>query len=344
VPRSGRGQGTGGAFLAAQGRRTAEGTKFYSHRQFFCPNWDAPKLRVPLSWFFYAGHVLRHTRSGDLVVIDNYEFLYIVAAWLLKIFRRVTFILDYEDGKYVSDRSWSRILSGLAELAGRPLMRAAMLAHPALGERLPAAVPKEVVPGFIPRKLPGITREPAAEVRFLYSGALDCTRGVDLLLEALRHLPEHGWRLDITGHGPLAEQVARFAQDPRWSSRVKYHHSLPPEAYAAVVSAAHVGLNCQRPSDPISGVTFPSKMFTYLSAGLLVISSKASAMEQICGNACFYYDEETPLSLANAMKEVMANFSAVRQKLDLAAVCDRYSVEATATRLQQMLKTMGVAR
>ena len=320
-------------------------TEFAGNRQFFCGNWDAPKWRVPLSWFFYARHVLRHVRSGDVVVIDNYEFIYIVAARLVQLFRRVTFILDYEDGKHLSDRGWPGILSGLAEWAGRPLIRAATLAHPSLGRRLPASVPTEVVPGFILQKLRGITRNPGgSDVRFLYSGALDATRGVDLLLEALEHLPERGWRLDITGHGALTDRIARFVQDPRWSGKVKYHYSLPQEDYARVVAAAHAGLNCQRASDPVSEVTFPSKIFTYLSAGLLVISSKAGAVEELCDNACFYYAEETPQSLAAAMKTVMADFSAVRQKLDLAAVSDRYSIEASTARLRRMLERIGVVK
>ena len=90
-------------------------TKFSSHRQLFCSNWDAPKLRIPLSWLFYARHILKHTRNGDLLMIDNYELIYIIAAMCARIFRRVTIILDYEDGKHLIDRGWHRILSGLAE-------------------------------------------------------------------------------------------------------------------------------------------------------------------------------------------------------------------------------------
>ena len=316
-------------------------TKFSTHRQFFCANWDASKLRIPLSWFFYARHVLRHVRSGDLVLIDNYEFIYIVAARLVQIFRRVTFILDYEDGKHLIDRGWAGILSGLAEAGGRPLIRAATLAHPVLDERLPAGVPTELVPGFVPNRLSPRAPMPGGEVRFLYSGALDHTRGVDLLLAALPHLPETGWHLDITGHGPLGESVARFLQDSRWQGKVKYHQALPPEAYERVLAAAQAGLNCQRKSDPISDVTFPSKVFTYLSVGLMVISSNASCVEQICGNACFYYEGETPQALAGAMQAVIENFQEVRQKLDLSVVCERYSPEATAERLKRLLKTIG---
>jgi glycosyltransferase involved in cell wall biosynthesis len=331
----------------AEDRRTARWlpaveTMFASFRQFFCANWDVPKLRVPLSWVFYARHVLRHVCSGDLVMIDNYEFTYIVAARLVHLFRRVKFVLIYLDGKHLIDRSWPRVLSWLAETSGRGLLSGALLSTPELGKRLADGMPKELVPGFVPDELPTGPGMPDREVRFLYSGRLDRERGGDLLLAAAEHLPENGWRLDITGQGPLMEQVTRFAQDPRWSRKVKYHHSLPADAYQRVIAAAHAGLNCQRVSDPISGVTLPSKVFTYLSAGLLVISSKAGAVEQLCRGACFYYEGDTPQSLAGAMKEVMANFSAVRRKLDPAAVWDQYSMKATVGRMRRLLRAVGV--
>jgi glycosyltransferase involved in cell wall biosynthesis len=315
-------------------------TKFSTHRQFFCANWDVPRLRIPLSWFFYARHVLRHVRSGDLVAIDNYEFIYFFAAWLLRLFRRVTFVLDYEDGKHLSDRSWWRVLNGLAERGGRPLLRGAILAHPGLGKRLPATLPTELVPGFVLRRPKAVPVPPAA-VHFVYSGHLDQVRGVDLLLDALSQLPAGGWHLDITGTGPLASRVAQLAQDSRWKDRVAFHQYLPGDAYEELLATCQVGLNCQRPSDPVSEVTFPSKVFSYLSAGLMVLSSTASAMKRICGNGCFYYEEETSRSLAVAMTEVIEHFPAVRQKLDLEAVFGQYSMEATTTRLQRWLKAIS---
>ena len=319
-------------------------TRYTGHRQFFCANWDAPKVRVPLAWLFYARHVLRHTRSGDVVVMDNYEFIYVFAAWWLRLFRRVTFILEYEDGKHLIDRSIWKLLSGLAETAGRPLLSGALLTHPALGRRLPAALPTELVPGFVPEIIPAYHDRTGSEVRFLYSGTLDGPRGVDLLLEALKLLPAQGWHLDITGYGPLAESISRFVSDARWRGRLEYHQSLPPDAHGRLLAACHAGLNCQRTSDPISGVTFPSKVFTYLSAGLVVISSRASEVEKICGKACLYYDGETPQSLAAAMNEAITDFAAVCQKLDRTEVTRRFSVEATTARLKIFLLTVGQSK
>jgi glycosyltransferase involved in cell wall biosynthesis len=202
-----------------------------------------------------------------------------------------------------------------------------------------------VVPGFIPKKLPGITREPGLEeVRFLYSGALDTTRGVNLIFEALEYLPKDGWRLEVAGDGSIKELIREVACSLQWREKVTYHGVLSTEANNRLMAECHVGLNCQRSSDPVSGVTFPSKIFTYLSAGLLVISSKAGAVEEFCGNACLYYEGETPQSLAGAMKAVMADFSTARQKLDLTAVSDRYSITATTERLRRMLRVFGLPK
>jgi len=216
-----------------------------------------------------------------------------------------------------------------------------MLAHPALGKRLPATMPTELVPGFVPGEIPMKQGAPGPEVRFLYSGTLDHPRGVDLLLEALQFLPTQGWHLDITGHGPLAESISRFLAEARWKGKVEYHQALPPDDYERLLAACHVGLNCQRPSDPVSGVTFPSKVFTYLAAGLVVISSRASEVDKICGKACLYYDGETPQSLAAAMNEAITDFTGVCRKLDRNEVAGRFSIDATTARLRNFLQTVG---
>jgi glycosyltransferase involved in cell wall biosynthesis len=316
-------------------------TKLASVPQLFCCNWDIPKLRVPLSWIFYAWQAMRHTRDDDIILLDNYELIYVIAAYFTRLFRRVTFILDYEDGKHLIDRSWSRVLSGIAEWLGRRLIRGAILAHPAMKERLPAGLPTLLVPGFVTGDGRQRDAERQGEIRFLYSGTLDATRGVDLLLKALEKLPESGWHLDISGAGSLAAEVEQVAISSRFAGKVCFHQTLPATAYQKLVASSQVGLNCQRASDPISEVTFPSKIFSYLSAGLMVLSSAAGAVREICGEACFYFDEETPESLSFAMDAIIRDYSAIRERLEVQEVRDRFSPEGTATRLRQFLESVA---
>jgi len=314
-------------------------TRFSSHDQFFCANWDAPKVRIPLSWFFYALQVVRKTRGGDVVFIDNYEFLYVFASYWLRLFKRVTFVLDYEDGKHLIDRSWTGVLSRLAEKLGRRLLSGALLAHPALGRRLPGAIPTALIPGFV---VPGHTHfqwSPGEPIRFVYAGSLDHTRGVDLLLESLEYFPASGWHLDISGTGPLSETVAATVGKGAWANKVKFHGSLAPEPHNALLQSCHVGLNCQRASDAISGVTFPSKIFTYLSAGLLVLSSTASEVKEICGDACSYYQNETARDLAAAIIGVIEKHELLNRARDVRNVSESYSIEGTAERLRGFFKS-----
>ena len=319
-------------------------TTFSTHRQFFCPNLDGPKVRIPCSWLSYAAHVVRQTRSGDLVLIDNYEFIYVVAAYAARLGRRLRFFLDYEDGKHAIDRGWERMLSGAAESFGRPLLRGAMLAHPSQASRLPADLPRELVPGFFHPPRPRASERPAnAPVKFLYTGSLDTTRGVDLLLGALPLLPESGWELHITGSGPLQSRVVETATDPRWGGRVQLRGVLPSREYELLLASCDVALNCQRPSDPISDVTYPSKTFTYLSAGLRLISSTASSVSEVLGAACWYYPEENSDSLASVMTRFIREGLPPAPEAALREVQDRYSTEGTTRRLQTFLKKIEAA-
>ena len=312
-------------------------TKFSGHRQLFCANWDIPKLRIPLSWIFYARHVLRHVHSGDIVLIDNYELIYIIAARILNWRRRVKFLLVYLDGKHLIDHGWSRVLSGLAEIWGRPLFSAACISNPTLAERLPRSLPTALVPGFLRDSLPFRPIMEDRHLRLLYTGTLARSHGIDLLLKSIKHLPKEGWHLTIAGRGPLAEEVIRAARDPGWQDKVTYLEPMPSDAFEQLLRANHVGLNCQRTSDPISAVTFPSKVFTYIAAGLVVISSRASNVTAICGDACQYFESEDPTALAQTIQNVMKNYTTLSQRLTNTETIQVYTLNRSVDRLQKLL-------
>jgi glycosyltransferase involved in cell wall biosynthesis len=320
-------------------------TKFSHHRQLFCANWDAPKIRIPCSWIFYALHVRRHVRNTDIVLFDNYEWIYVLAAWIARLPHRVRFVLDYEDGKHAIDRGFSLLLARLAEALGRPLLSAALVAAPALQKRLPRSIPAEFVPGFysVPNFDSQDTSSKSDTLRFLYSGSLDKVRGVDLILAALELLPASGWQLHITGAGELEEQVRERANQSNYLNHLVFHATLSPNLYNQLLRKCDVGLNCQRSNDPISEVTFPSKIFTYLSAGLVVLSSRASEVPSTCGDACSYYDDETPTSLADAMRQMIEKFPAAkRQAQQGSTVLEKYSLDGTSKRIRGLFQSAGL--
>lgn len=310
-------------------------TRFSSHRQFVCANWDGPKIRIPSSWVFYAAQVIDRTISGDIVLIDNYEFLYIIAAYAARLRRKLIFVLEYEDGKHAIDRGWDRILSASAESLGRPLLSGALLSQPSLATRLPADLPREMVPGFFRRTAQSLPqRSPRSALRFLYSGTLDEARGVNLILNALPLLPAAGWELNVTGSGPLERQVLAASKDPRWNGRLHFHGVVLDDQYRELIATCDIALNCQLTSNPISAVTYPSKTFTYLSAGLGLISSTASRVPEVLGGACWYYEGDTPDALARVMVERLRDTTTSPSVDALRQVEERYSIEGTISRLQ----------
>jgi glycosyltransferase involved in cell wall biosynthesis len=268
-------------------------------------------------------------------MIDNFELIYVIAAWLCRFVYGSSVLLDYEDGKHFTDHGWSRCLSAPAEFFGKPLIQGAILAHPSLGDRLSPRIPKVLVPGFyIPPQDKQTSITTTADTRFIYAGSLDVPRGVDFLLDTIPLLPETGWRLDITGSGFLESEVRLIATHSNFMRKVVFHSVLDAEAHSCLLAESNVGLNLQRSSNPISQATFPSKLFSYFSAGLLVISSRASEVETTLGKACLYLPQETPEALAALMGSLIPNKARVGGLLEL----ERFTISSTSNRLRSFFQ------
>jgi glycosyltransferase involved in cell wall biosynthesis len=284
-------------------------------------------------------HVLRHVRDGDILIIDNYELIYVLAARITRLFRRITILLDYEDGKHLIDRALILRISLLAEKLGRGMIQGALLASPGLKIRMPEGIPTELVPGFITGSLGNRLPVSGKPLRFLYSGSLDPARGGDVLVAVVKLLPAEGWQLDVTGGiGEYAEELSRLSTEVRFRGKLRFQGSLPEEELQMLARECQVGLNLQKSSDPISDVTFPSKLFSYFSQGLHVISTRASHVESVCGQGCLYLDAETPEALAAIMIRVIRNPSLELSQINTARVSERYSIESSADRLSYLIR------
>ena len=159
-----------------------------------------------------------------------------------------------------------------------------------------------------------------------------------MLLRAIELLPESGWHLDISGCGIYETEISRIASSEKYADRVNYHGALKTSEYDLLTEKCHVGLNCQRSEDPISGVTFPSKIFSYLSAGLVVLSSHASDVYKICGSSLLYFREETPESLASAMIAIINDPNGEICRVDGVRSRLYFSIEQTSQRLRDFFQ------
>jgi glycosyltransferase involved in cell wall biosynthesis len=317
-------------------------SQFAGCRQIFARACGIRKVRYFIDFIHYARHVFRHTNRDSILIIDNYELIYLIAIYYCRMLgRRNPLLLDYEDGKHLIDKGIWRIMSGLAETLGKPLVKGALLATPNLASRLSGFIPKVVIPGilhdgivFNPPPAPG---EP---VSILYSGSLDNERGIPLLIDYLEQgdLPPNVV-FHITGQGMFSERLCELQKAHRYS--IIFHATVSQERLAEIRSICHYGLNLQTSANPISDVTYPSKTFDYLNAGIRLISTRAAGAEKVLGETAIYLDEESPASLRRAILIAIDTLHS-ESSFDAINLLNHYSYPGTVKRIKEMLDSTGL--
>lgn len=311
----------------------AASSRFGNQKQLFAKASGIRKIRFLLDFIHYARHVAKHSSTGDTLVIDNYELIYVVAVYYCRLLGRSNHIfLEYEDGKHLVDKGIWKWMSDLAERLGRPLIQGAILATPALGKRLPDSIPKICVPGILNsniqfNSLPSLGQP----VRFLYSGSLDYERGIPLLLDYLEtgEFPANS-HFHITGQGHFIDRLTALQE--RYPEVIHFHGSVSQEELLRIRGLSHYGLNLQSSKNPISEVTYPSKTFDYLNAGIRVISTRAAGVDEVLEESAIYLQQETPSALAETIQNVVT----LSESKDQMHTLERYFFTGTVDRIREI--------
>lgn len=312
-------------------------SQFGEFKQLFSRASGIRKVRFVADMIRYIGHVYRNTRNGDILIFDNYELIYVLAIYGCRILGRTNrVLLEYEDGKHAIDRGYPKLISGLAEKIGRRLVQGAILATPTLGDRLPQNLPKVVVPGILRPDIvfnpPPSSDEP---VHFIYSGSLDVERGVPLLLDYLESsVIVENTVYHITGQGHYGERFLRLME--RRPGKIQFYGCVSEQELARIRRCCHFGLNLQSSSNPISSVTFPSKTFDYMNAGLRLVSTRAARVEEVLGGTAIYLATENIDGLAGAIHRASITVASFDGGMTLSSM-ENYSLAGTIRRLRELL-------
>ena len=93
--------------------------------------------------------------------------------------------------------------------------------------------------------------------------------------------------------------------DEKSKAHVIYDGLLSGEEYIRFIQSCDIGLSTQNPDAAFNATSFPSKILSYLSNGLRVVSIRIPAIEgSDVGDKLFYYDEQTPKQIADAILSV----------------------------------------
>lgn len=316
-------------------------SKFDRFRQFFPAASGLRKVRFVTDMWRYVRHVARHVRENDILVLDNYEMPYVLAARFCRFLgKRNRVILEYEDGKHLIDRGFYLWLSQFAEWLGRPLVKAAILATPALSERLPEKTPFVIIPGLLRDDLSfNPLPNKGDPLGILYSGSLDYERGGPLLLEYLEagSFPPNVV-FHITGQGFFTDRLSALAK--KFPGVVHFHGIVNQDELARIRGRCHYGLNLQSSINPISRVTYPSKTFDYLNAGLRVISTRAAGVPDVLGKVAMYLATEDVEGLSVAIRNAISSGESPSDLSCHIHSLDHLTFDGSVARLRKLLECL----
>lgn len=172
--------------------------------------------------------------------------------------------------------------------------------------------------------------------KILFASTLDRQRGIEVVMEALKYT-KADFKLQITGRGDK-EELAKNSTD----DRVEFLGYLDYAAYQQKLKEAEICLNAQLAHHEFGNFSFPSKIFEYLSAGKLVISSDVADAEEALGDALLIYHEDSPQELAKAIEDGIAIWKNKSRwqyyQIKIQEVIQENSMEQVAARVNELLE------
>lgn len=145
------------------------------------------------------------------------------------------------------------------------------------------------------------------KVHCVYAGTLDPRKGgAALAAKAAMYLPQN-YYVHILGAGGkdridiIKSQIEEVKQ--KGSCGVSYDGCLRGESFTRFLQCCQVGLSTQTPDGDYNDTSFPSKILTYMSNGLPVVTVRIPVVEKSAVHAYMnYYEDATPESIAAAIQ------------------------------------------
>lgn len=146
------------------------------------------------------------------------------------------------------------------------------------------------------------------KIHIIYAGTFDPRKGGAAAAAAAAALPSN-YVMHICGFGSQddTEHLKKVIDETNDKSKCKidFHGLLTGNDYLSLLQKCHIGLSTQNPNAAFNATSFPSKILSYLSNGLAVVSIRIPAIENSkVGRYLNYYSEQSPTEIAKAIMSV----------------------------------------
>ena len=139
------------------------------------------------------------------------------------------------------------------------------------------------------------------EKNIVFCGRLIDYNGIIDLLEAMKYVKNQSICLDIYGSGPLEEKVKEYASE---DTRIRFFGSVDNKTMMSIQKQAWLLINPRPVDDPISQVTFPSKMFEYLTSGTPVLTTKLSGFSEEYDSLMYYCVSDNAEGIGESINKI----------------------------------------
>ena len=146
-------------------------------------------------------------------------------------------------------------------------------------------------------------------IHCVYAGTFDPRKGgVYAAISASKFLDEK-YCIHILGFGTEKEKRVLLEKIDEINNvskcKVIYEGLLSGQDYIKFIQSCDIGLSTQNPDAEFNTTSFPSKVLSYISNGLRVVSIKIEVLENSAvNNLLYYYEENNPEAIANAIKSI----------------------------------------
>lgn len=153
-----------------------------------------------------------------------------------------------------------------------------------------------------------VNKQKDNEIHVVYAGTFDKRKGgAAAAAAAAAYLPDN-YIMHICGFGKPNEvdEMKKLVQElKRKGYKIIYEGLLKGNDYISLLQSCSIGLSTQDPSAKFNNTSFPSKILSYMSNGLSVVSIKIDAISKSqIGNSIYYYEDQTPQEIAKSITSV----------------------------------------
>ena len=263
----------------------------------------ANRVCMKTQMFFY---MLKNTKR-DSTVIVYHSLGYMSLVKMLKKIKGFKLIIEAEEiyGDVIGNLKIVKKEYSFFKIADSFIFPTELLSESVNTEKKPEVIIYGTY--HIAKEMPKLFTD--GKIHCVYAGTLDPRKGGAAAAAAAALFLNGDYHIHILGFGNEKEkkEMLGIIDDisKKTEAKVTYDGLLSGDEFTSFIQSCDIGFSTQNPDAAFNSTSFPSKILTYMVNGLRVVSIRIPAIEKSAvGKFMYYYDEQTPENIANAVKSI----------------------------------------